>query len=414
MALVTELRDYRLGLLSPLVTAHGVVNHREGVLFSISDGTHVGWGEAAPMPGWSRESLDGCKTVLASIAPRLVELDSVDDPRFGALLTELEARPHARAAVAGAAFDLLAHRYEVSIASLLEVHRGLGSTSAVSPRTEPEAPRSVVLDALVSRRESEAPRSVLLDALVSRRESEAPRSVVLDALVSRREAEAPRSVLVNGLVSDDQPEAVVSAAAGLARKGISAVKLKVAATDPRTDLARVAAAREAMGDEIELRLDANGGWDVDTAVTMLKSMADYNVAFCEEPTSGIDGIAAVGAAGAVPVAVDESAVNLSDIAIALKTDAISVVVIKPQALGGPDLALAAVAMVEESGSDAVVTTMIDSAIGVAHAAHVAAAALPQQAHGLATSALLANDTAPRLRVEGGRLYLPHTPGLGVS
>ncbi len=414
MGLATELRDYRLGLLSPLVTAHGVVEHREGVLFSISDGTNVGWGEAAPMPGWSRESLGDCKAVLASIAPRLAELDSVDDPRFGALLTELEARPHARSAVAGAAVDLLARRYEVSIASLLEVHRGLESTSAVSPKTEPEASRSLLVDGLASQREAEAPRSLLVDGLASQREAEAPRSLLVYGLVSQREAEAPRSVLINALVSDDQPEAVASAAADLALKGISAVKLKVAATDPRTDLARVASVRESMGDGIELRLDANGGWDVDTAIAALHSMADYNVAFCEEPTTGIDGIAAVGASGAVPVAVDESAASLSDIAVALRTGTISVVVIKPQALGGPDLALAAVALIEESGADAVVTTMIDSAVGVAHAAHVAAAVLPEQAHGLATSALLANDTAPRLKVEAGRLYLPHTPGLGVS
>ncbi len=380
MGLTTELRDYRLGLVSPLVTAHGVVNQREGVLFSISDGTHVGWGEAAPMPGWSRESLDDCRTTLESAASRLAQCDRIDDPRVGALLVELEAQPHARAAVAGAAFDLLARSNEVIIASLLEVHRGLGSTSAVSPTTEPEALHSLLVD----------------------------------GLVSQHQTEVPRSVLVNGLVSDDQPEAVASAAAGLALKGISAVKLKVAAVDPRADLARVAAARSAIGDDIELRLDANGGWDVDTAIAALRGMAGYQVAFCEEPTAGIDGIAEVGAASAVPVAVDESAVNLSDIATALRTGTISVVVVKPQALGGPDLALAALALVEESGADAVVTTMIDSAIGVAHAAHVAAAALPEQAHGLATSALLASDTAPRLEITAGRILLPEDAGLGVS
>lgn len=380
VGLTVELRDYRLGLVSPLVTAHRVVNHREGVLFSISDGTHVGWGEAAPMPGWSRESLSDCKMTLESAASRLAQCDSIDDPRFGALIAELEARPHARAAVAGAAFDLLARSHEVGIASLLEVHRGLGSTSAVSPTTEPEAPHSLLVN----------------------------------GLISQRQPEAPLSVLVNGLVSDHQPDAVATAAADLALGGMLAIKLKVAATDPRTDLARVAAAREAMGDEIELRLDANGGWDVDTAIATLRGMASYNVAFCEEPTAGIDGIAEVGAASAVPVAVDESALNLSDIATALRTGTISVVVVKPQALGGPDLALAAAALVEESGADAVVTTMIDSAIGVAHAAHVAAAALPQQAHGLATSTLLANDTAPRLKVKGGKLHLSEPPGLGVS
>ena len=363
MGLITGLHDYRLALASPLVTAHGVVDHREGVLFSISDGTHVGWGEAAPMPGWSRESLSDCKTTLEAAASRVAHLDSVDDPRFGAILAELEARPHARAALAGAAFDLSASSHDLSLASLLLAHPVLGSASPGSLTAE---------------------------------------------------LGEPRSVLVNGLISDAHPEAVATKAAVLAHEGITAVKLKVAAADPRTDPARVAAARAAIGDEIELRLDANGGWDVDTAIATLQKMADYNIAFCEEPTTGIDGIAAVGAASAVPVAVDESAVNLSDIAAAMRTNKISVVVIKPQALGGPDLALAAVALVEEFGADAVVTTMIDSAIGVAHAAHVAAAVLPAKAHGLATSALLAEDTAPRLKVEDGKLHLPNRPGLGVS
>ncbi len=363
MGLSTELRDYRLGLVSPLVTAHGVVDHREGVLFSISDGTHVGWGEAAPLPGWSRESLDDCKIVLASVAPRLAQLDSVDDSRLTAILTELEAQPHARAALAGAAFDLSASSHELSLASHLMAHPVLGSAPPGSLTAEPGE---------------------------------------------------LRPVLVNGLISDAHPEAVATKAAVLALEGITAVKLKVAATDPRTDSARVAAARSAIGDDIELRLDANGGWDVDTAIATLHKMAGYNIAFCEEPTVGIDGIAAVGAASAVPVAVDESAVNLSDIATALKTATIRVVIVKPQALGGPDLALAAVALVEEFGAGAVVTTMIDSAIGVAHAAHVAAAVLPQRVHGLATSNLLANDVAPRLKVEDGKLHLPQPPGLGVS
>ena len=378
MGLVTELRDYRLGLVSPLVTAHGVVDHREGLLISISDGTHVGWGEATPLPGWSRESLADCRTTLESTTSRLAHLDSVNDPRFGAILAELEARPHARAALAGAAFDLFARRHGVSIASLLEASTSPGWSA------EPWGGQGV------------------------------PRAELSTSPGWSAEGEAPRSVLVNGLISQRQPEAVANAAAELALQGMTAVKLKVAAADPRTDLARVAAARSAIGDDIELRLDANGGWDIDTAIATLHKMAGYNIAFCEEPTTGIDGIAVVGAASAVPVAVDESAVNLSDIAAALRTNKISVVVIKPQALGGPDLALAAVALVEESGADAVVTTMIDSAIGVAHAVHVAAAVLPEKAHGLATSALLAEDTAPRLKVEDGKLHLPNPPGLGVS
>lgn len=354
MGLTTGLRDYRLGLVSPLTTAHGVVRQRDGVLFSISDGMHCGWGEASPMPGWSSETLADCRRVLESAASRLAGCDSVDDPDVAAILAELEPRPHARAAVAGAVLDLTAQDRGVSVASVLS-----GSSSGSGPAL-------------------------------------------------------PQSVRVNGLISDVEPAEVAATAADLVADGISAIKLKVAAVDPTTDLARVAAVRSAIGDGIELRLDANGGWDIDTAVDTLRAMAEHNVAFCEEPTSGIDGIAAVGAVGAVPVAVDESAATVDDIASAMRTRAIMAVIVKPQALGGPDVAMAAVVLLESFGVDGVVTTMIDSAVGVAHAAHVAAAALPLAAHGLHTSHLLQDDVGPRLRVADGRLHLPQTIGLGVS
>ena len=100
----------------------------------------------------------------------MAHLDSVDDPRFAALLAELETRPHARSALVGAAFDLLARSHEVSIASLLEAPTRPGSLAA--------------------------------------------------------EPEAPRSVLVNGLISERSPEAVATAAAELALQGMSAVKLE--------------------------------------------------------------------------------------------------------------------------------------------------------------------------------------------
>ena len=361
--LTWELRDYRLALVSSLSTAHGVVTHREGVLFSMSDGMNTGWGEAAPLPGWSRESVSDCRKALESAVARLAQYDGIDDPRLTAMLFELEAWPHARAAVAGATVDLLARSHEMSLASLLRARPVLGSALPGSLAPEPDP---------------------------------------------------PYSVLVNGLISHPQPEGVALAAAALAKEGISAVKLKVAAADPQTDLARVAATRAALGDDIELRLDANGGWDIDTAIVTLRQMADYNVAFCEEPTAGIKGIAAVGLAGVMPVAVDESAVTVNDITTALQTDAIGVVIVKPQALGGPDLAMSAIALAEDFGATAVVTSMIDSAIGVAHAAHVAAAALPQQAHGLHTSTLLTDDVAPRLMLRAGKLNLPEVPGLGVA
>lgn len=196
--------------------------------------------------------------------------------------------------------------------------------------------------------------------------------------------------------------------------GFTALKLKVGAVAPAIDVERIAAVRRVVGDDIELRLDANGAWDVSTALETLAAMTGLGIEFCEEPVSGIEGLATVGAESAIPIAVDESARSVDDILAALGTGAVSVVVVKPQALGGPDLAIRAIRLARDAGASVVVTSMIDSAIGVAHAVHVAAAAGGDTAHGVATSALFADDVTTPLPVEEGHVRVPSLPGLGVS
>ncbi len=196
--------------------------------------------------------------------------------------------------------------------------------------------------------------------------------------------------------------------------GITTVKLKVAHRRLEADLALIEGARRALGDDGEIRLDANGGWHPEAAAEALSAAAPFDIAFCEEPTSGIDAIAALGAESPIPLAVDESARTVDDLAHALGTGAIDVVIVKPQALGGPDLAMRAIGLAHQVGATPIVTSMIDSAIGVAHAVHVAAASGVSTAHGIATSALLAADVATPLAVDDGHIVVPAIPGLGVT
>lgn len=222
------------------------------------------------------------------------------------------------------------------------------------------------------------------------------------------------SVQVNALASGSTPEVVAEECAAAVAAGYETVKLKVGVADPAVDRDRVAAARATLGPDLGLRVDANGAWDIDTAVTVLDQLADHDVMWCEEPSEGIDAIAQVGTRSAIPVAVDESARTMDDVARALGTRTIDVVVVKPQALGGPDLAMRAVRLATEFGSTAVVTSMVEGAVGVAHALHVAAASGVELAHGLGTSEWIEHDLAEPLPVVGGSMALPMTPGIGVE
>ena len=229
---------------------------------------------------------------------------------------------------------------------------------------------------------------------------------------------APRSeVAVNALVAAPEPSEVEQAARGAVEAGFTAVKLKVGAADPAVDADRIRAARTVIGPGVTLRLDANGAWDEHTALNVLGRVHDCGIAYCEEPVAGIDAIAAVSRRSPIPVAADESIRSESDAGRALAVG-VSTLIVKPQALGGPDVALSIAGRAHQVGASVTVTSFLDSAVGVAHALHVAAAvdaiAPYRRAHGLATADLLAADVADLPPVTAGVMSLPPGHGIGVA
>ena len=210
-----------------------------------------------------------------------------------------------------------------------------------------------------------------------------------------------RSVELNSLVSDT--DGAAAAVAG----GYRTVKLKVGALDLEADVSAVAAVRNAIGADTRLRLDANGAWSEEQSAEVLTRLEQYDIGYVEEPTTGLDALARVAEQSPIPVAVDDSLGS----AVAPIPESISVVVVKPMALGGPRTAYAAACRWIDQGRKVVVTNYLDSAIGQ-HAAMSAAAALPgpPQVHGAITPALFTNDIAVLPPIANGHCPLPsHSP-----
>ncbi len=92
------------------------------------------------------------------------------------------------------------------------------------------------------------------------------------------------------------------------KDGFRAVKIKIGSPDPHDDLQRIEAVRGAIGNRVRLMVDANGHWDLPTAVRFGSRLADYDVAWVEEPLPADDvpGHAALARAIATPVALGES------------------------------------------------------------------------------------------------------------
>jgi O-succinylbenzoate synthase len=187
--------------------------------------------------------------------------------------------------------------------------------------------------------------------------------------------------------------------------GARTAKVKVA--DPgqtlADDVARVAAVREAFGPEGRIRVDANALWNVDEAEHAIRALEPYDLEYVEQPVPGVDELAEVRRRVSrlgILIAADESVRKAADPLAVARAGAADVLIIKAQPLGGVRAALDIVAA---AGLPCVVSSAIDTSIGLAMGASLAGA-LPSLEFdcGLGTAALFESDVtdAPLLPVGG--------------
>jgi o-succinylbenzoate synthase len=199
-------------------------------------------------------------------------------------------------------------------------------------------------------------------------------------------------VIVNALVTGPNIDAA-------ALREFGAVKVKLRSPG---DVRLVARVREVVGPRVEVRVDANGAFDVDTAVAVIARLEPLDVALVEQPVAHLDDLARVRRRARIPLAADESIRGVDDARRLRAIGAADAVVLKVQPLGGVRRALA---VAEEAAVPAIPTSMMETSVGLA-AGLALACALPEVpfACGLATAALLDEDvTSDRLLPRRGVL-----------
>jgi o-succinylbenzoate synthase len=203
-------------------------------------------------------------------------------------------------------------------------------------------------------------------------------------------------VAVNAIVPAVGPERAQQI---VRESGCTTAKVKVGEGDDR---ARVEAVRDALGPHGRLRIDVNATWDVDTAVRRLRELAAYDLEYVEQPVADLRDFSRLRTKVDVPLAADEAVRLAPDPLHIPGIAAADVVILKVQPLGGVRRCLA---VAEAAGRPAVVSSAVETSVGLA-AGLALAAALPDLAGacGLGTLSLLAGDiTADPLRPVGGRL-----------
>lgn len=199
-----------------------------------------------------------------------------------------------------------------------------------------------------------------------------------------------------------------------ANSGCVTAKIKVAdhPNSLREDLARVEAVRSALGPGGKIRVDANGAWDVDTAVKHTRQLDAEagGLEYVEQPCATIDELAAVRRRLDVLIAADESIRRAEDPLRVAVAGAADIAVIKCTPLGGVCRALR---IAEAAGLPCVVSSALETSVGLG-AQLALAGALPTLdfACGLGTIPLLTGDVVAEqhsLRPEQGRLRVLTSP-----
>ncbi|MEO0556939.1 MAG: o-succinylbenzoate synthase [Bacteroidota bacterium] len=236
---------YALPLTEP-VTWGGVAHRqREGWLLRLDAEAGIsGWGDAAPLPGFSRESRDESHHALQVLGEALRGQD-IDPAQvllpFGAIAQGLDAMGHPPSA--RFAFDL-------ALADLAAQASGRTIPQILHPDPDVSLP-------------------------------------------------------LNGLLMGDS-EAILADAERLVGEGYTALKLKVGWGDPEAEAYHVQALRQRVGVGVELRLDANRAWSVEQATAFAGSIGGADVSYIEEPLAEPSGLPALWHDTGLAVAVDES------------------------------------------------------------------------------------------------------------
>ena len=182
------------------------------------------------------------------------------------------------------------------------------------------------------------------------------------------------------------------------------MKLKVGVGD---DAGRVAAARAAGGPQLELRLDANGAWEVEEAVRTIEALAPAGLELVEEPVHGI----ACAARGARPRAGphrdgrDRRRTRRRGVGRRRRGVPEGLAPRRDLRAAGDGRARAG------DRAEVYLASTFDGPLGIAAAVHCAAALRVQAPCGLATLSLLDLPVPGALQVRDGAIAVPAGPGL---
>ncbi|WP_255425125.1 mandelate racemase/muconate lactonizing enzyme family protein [Sporosarcina obsidiansis] len=221
-------------------------------------------------------------------------------------------------------------------------------------------------------------------------------------------------LLVPQVLSIKSPKKMAEDAQRYVSEGFRSIKIKVG-TDATTDIERIRQVRQAIGEGIHLRVDANQGWNRLETLRIIRETADCQVDWFEQPTIAHDlkSLAEIRAVSPVPIMIDEGVSNTADLLNVIELRAADLLNIKLMKAGGIYPALALTSMAAAAGIPCQLGSMVESAIGTMAGAHIAIAQSNIKTNEMVGPLNFSKDVA-HIPFIKDTLQFSDLPGLGVE
>lgn len=308
-----DIYTYRLPLNRPLVFRGRSFSEREGLLIRLRSGPCIGWGEIAPLPGFSSEDLEAAMSAAKRLrfalrghtAPDHLEELSGEFDRW---LAGYRLPASVRCGFEAAVLHLMSARRDMSIAQLL---------------------------------------------------SDRP---------------LPR-VRVNGLITEGT-NTLADELTRVLNAHYRTVKVKVGRESIETDIHTVRTIASQLEAETSLRLDANRAWEFDKACRFAEGIADVAIEYIEEPLADSRRLAELARRTKLPLALDESIQELPPEKLT-SFEGLTAVILRPTVIGGYETTMRYARRAISLGLTPVLSSAVESAVGIAGLLNLASALTPK-------------------------------------
>nr|WP_321412194.1 dipeptide epimerase [uncultured Carboxylicivirga sp.] len=201
-----------------------------------------------------------------------------------------------------------------------------------------------------------------------------------------------REIFTDMTISIGSPEKVAADAKNFKEAGFPAIKVKLG-TNLKDDVARIKSIREVVGNSYPIRIDANQGWDVITAIKILKALDKFNIEHCEEPIPAWNylQLPKVRQQSPIPIMADESLFTHYDAMKLAKIEACDYFNIKFSKSGGINTALKINSIAESAGIKCQVGCMSESRYALTALMHFVLACPNVVHYDIDSSLMLAED-----------------------